>query len=154
MRSGSPRQTQDGQDLLLHLLLLSAAEALEAGVDHGLGLVAPQGEEEQEEQGQQQQGPGVEEGQLRCSGGGGPLLEKQESAAAGAVGRHGSPPVHWLLRYGAPPGAPGPRVSSAWSGLSPDSLRASPQSVHSVDLRLMCRGNVCLQLFIFPPSLI
>ena len=56
---GASGQTQDGQDLLLHLLLLAAAEPPEAGVDHGLGLLAPQGE--QEEQGEEEQGPAVEE---------------------------------------------------------------------------------------------
>lgn len=49
--SGPPREPQDAQDLLLHLLLLAAAELAEAGVHGGLGLLAPQGEAEQEQQG-------------------------------------------------------------------------------------------------------
>ena len=61
MGPGSPRQAQHGQDLLLHLLLLPAAEPPEAGVDHRFGLLAPQGQGEQEEQGDQEQGPGLEE---------------------------------------------------------------------------------------------
>lgn len=77
MGSGSPWQTQDGQDLLLHLLLFAAAEPSEAGVNQGLGLLAPQGETEQEQQGQQEQGPGMEE-RLVGSGGGSGL----EGAAA------------------------------------------------------------------------
>lgn len=61
MGPGPPWKTQNGQDLLLHLLLLAAAEPPEAGVDHGLGLLAPQRQEEQEQRGQQEQGPWVEE---------------------------------------------------------------------------------------------
>lgn len=56
MGSGSPWQTQDGQNLLLHLLLLTAAEPFEAGMDHCFCLLATQGEDEQEEH-----GPEVEE---------------------------------------------------------------------------------------------
>lgn len=80
MGSGSPRQTQDGQDLLLHLFLLAAAEPPEAGMDQALGLLAPQGETEQE---QQEQGPRVEE-RLVGSGGGSAL----EDAAAAAAFAH------------------------------------------------------------------
>lgn len=89
MGSGSPRQTQDGQDLLLHLLLLAAAEPPEAGVDHGLGLLAPQGEKEQEQQGQEEQGPGVEERPVG-SGGGGGLQLGDAAAAAAAAARSGA----------------------------------------------------------------
>lgn len=62
MGSWSPRETQDGQDLLLHLLLLSSTKLPEAGGDHGLGLLAPQREGEQEQQGEEEQGPGVDGG--------------------------------------------------------------------------------------------
>lgn len=94
--SGPPRQTQDGQDLLLHLLLLAAAEPLEAGVDHGLRLLAPQGESEQEEQGAE-----VEE---RTGSGGAGLLLAEEAALSGAAGGHGraAHPLHLLHRGSSP----------------------------------------------------
>lgn len=66
MGSWSPWETQDGQDLLLHLLLLSSTKLPEAGGDHGLGLLAPQREGEQEQQGEEEQGPGVDG---RCGSG-------------------------------------------------------------------------------------
>lgn len=85
MGSGSPRQTQDGQDLLLHLLLLAAAEPPEAGVDDGLGLLAPQREEEQEQQGQQEQGPGVQERPVASGGGSARHLAAETREAVGDV---------------------------------------------------------------------
>lgn len=80
MGSGSPGQTQDGQNLLLHLLLLAAAEPFEAGVDHGLCLLAPQGENEQEEQ-----GPEVEERPVESGGASGLLLEEEAAAVVAHV---------------------------------------------------------------------
>lgn len=82
----SPWETQNGQNLLLHLLLLAAIEAFEAGVDHSLCLLAPQGEKEQEEQGQKEQGPEAEERPAGPGGGSG-LLRFQPTAQTGeAVG--------------------------------------------------------------------
>lgn len=81
MGSGSPRQTQYGQDLLLHLLLLAATEAAETGVDHGLGLLGPQGEREQEEQGQEEQSPGVKDRPMGAGGWSALVLEETVAAA-------------------------------------------------------------------------
>lgn len=45
----------------MHLLLFSDAEPSKAGVNRGIGLLAPQQKEGQEQQGEQEQGFGLQE---------------------------------------------------------------------------------------------
>lgn len=48
----------------MHLLLFPAAEPSKAGVNGGLGLLAPHGKEGEEQQGQQQQASGLQEAKV------------------------------------------------------------------------------------------